>query len=103
MGGSGREGEKQDKCEQHCQGGIKRIGSRLGFRGKKELVGFTEVLSLCDGRIDNNFDRSDNVRRGSNWGQERGRVGVSSISVMPQMGLIIPRGIVREPTVPAIQ
>lgn len=52
---------------------------------------------------DDNFDSSEEVQRGSNWGQERGRVGVSSVLDMPSLGLIIPRVIARESTVPAIQ
>lgn len=51
-----------------------------------------------------NFDSSEEVQRGSNRGQEIGRVGVSSVLDMPSLGLIIPGVIIaRETTVPAIQ
>lgn len=41
--------------------------------------------------------------RGNNWGKERTRVEMSSVSDMPNLGLKTLREIAGEPTVPAIQ
>lgn len=52
---------------------------------------------------DDNFDSSEEAQRGSSWGQERGRGGVSSVLAVPSLGFIIPGVTAIENTAPAIQ
>lgn len=76
------------RCERHYKRGIKR----LDLRGKEELAEVTEDFSLCDRRI-MITDRSEEVQWVSNWGKERSRVEMSSVSDMPRLGLKILREI----------
>lgn len=97
-----RRSEIGHRCERHYKRGIRRIGSRLDLRGKEELEEVTEDLSLCDRRMMVILTEVKKYR-GSNWGKERARVEMSSVSDMPSMGLKTLREIAGEPMVPAIQ